>query len=73
LARRRLLLAALSLVAAPARAQLKASQADAQYQPRPNNGMSCAVCQLFRPPRACAVVAGDIAPQGWCRFFALPD
>jgi hypothetical protein len=63
----------LSFVAAPARAQVKASQVEAQYQPHPNNGMSCAVCQLFRPPRACVVVAGDIAPQGWCRFFALPD
>jgi hypothetical protein len=63
----------LALAGKPARAQVKTSQAEAQYRASPNNGMSCAVCQLFRPPRGCAVVAGDIAPQGWCRFFALPD
>jgi hypothetical protein len=54
-------------------AQTKATQQDAQYQPTPKAGMKCAMCQLFRPPRACQVVAGDIASQGWCKFFSLPD
>ncbi len=54
-------------------AQVKASQQEAAYQPGPSHGMSCQVCSLFRPPRACVVVAGDISPTGWCRFFALPD
>jgi len=49
------------------------SQAAAQYQGRPNAGLSCAACALFRPPAACAVVAGAISPNGWCRFFDLPD
>jgi hypothetical protein len=35
--------------------------------------LSCAVCSLFRPPQACEAVAGDINPQGWCKFFDLPD
>jgi hypothetical protein len=73
-----LLRAALSGVAAgsavaAARAEQKMSQAAAQYQDQPKNGLSCAACTLFRPPRACVVVAGDISPRGWCRFFDLPD
>ncbi|MGA8380443.1 MAG: high-potential iron-sulfur protein [Stellaceae bacterium] len=58
---------------APAVAAQKVSQAAAQYQSRPNAGLSCAACALFRPPAACAVVAGAISPKGWCRFFDLPD
>jgi hypothetical protein len=49
------------------------SPAEAQYQDRPKNGLSCAACALFRPPAACAVVAGVVSPHGWCRFFDLPD
>jgi hypothetical protein len=76
--RRSLLLTALSgalagLRAARAAPAHKASQADALYQDRPKNGLSCAACTLFRPPAACAVVAGPISPHGWCRFFDLPD
>ncbi|MBV8736392.1 MAG: high potential iron sulfur protein [Alphaproteobacteria bacterium] len=76
--RRRLLsVAASSIVAgSAARAsgeQQKVSQAEAQYQDRPKNGLSCATCALFRPPAACAVVSGIISPNGWCRFFDLPD
>ena len=57
----------------PALAQSKVSQAEALYQDRPKNGISCAACALFRPPVARAVVMGVISPQGWCRFFDLPD
>ena len=59
--------------APPAEAQTKATQAEAQYQDMPRGGLSCAMCSLFRPPRGCEVVAGDISPQGWCKFFELPD
>jgi hypothetical protein len=45
----------------------------AKYQDTPKNGLSCAVCSFFLPPRACKVVAGDISPKGWCKFFDLPD
>lgn len=66
-------IAAAALAASRAPAQPKVSQQQAQYQPTPKYGQSCVMCQLFRPPNACAVVAGDIAPQGWCKFFSLPD
>ena len=65
--------AAGALGAARAQAQTKSSQQEAEYQPGPKNGLSCRICTLFRPPRGCQVVAGDIAPQGWCKFFDLPD
>jgi hypothetical protein len=67
------LLGAALLAEKPAAAPTKVSQAAAQYQDRPKNGMSCAACALFRPPAACAVVAGPISRNGWCRFFDLPD
>lgn len=77
-ARRTLLAAAIGaanslFAAAGTRAQTKASQRDARYQAVPKDGQSCAMCQLFRPPQACEVVAGDISPTGWCSFFSLPD
>jgi hypothetical protein len=76
--RRTLVRAALSGVVlgwatAPAPARLKMSQADAEYQDRPKNGLTCAACSLFRKPGSCEVVEGDINPGGWCEFFDLPD
>jgi hypothetical protein len=61
------------LLILPASAQQKMSQADAEYRDQPKNGLICAACSLFRKPRSCEVVAGDISPNGWCRFFDLPD
>jgi hypothetical protein len=29
----------------------------------------CAICVHFMPPRSCGVVAGTIAPRGWCSRF----
>ena len=76
--RRTLVRAALSGVVlgwatTPAPAQLKMSQAAAEYQDRPKNGLTCAACSLFRKPRSCEIVEGDISPAGWCKFFDLPD
>lgn len=56
-----------------AAAQTKATKTEALYQPAPKAGFSCKLCTLFRPPHGCEVVQGDIAPQGWCKFFDLPD
>jgi hypothetical protein len=64
---------AVGFAAAAATAQQKMSQKDAEYQDRPKSGLICAACSLFRPPRSCEVVAGDISPNGWCKFFDLPD
>jgi hypothetical protein len=49
------------------------SPAEAEYQDRPKSGLVCAACTLFRPPRSCEIVEGDISPRGWCKFFDLPD
>ena len=68
-----LLATAVAAVAQRALAQQKMSQAEAEYQDRPKNGLACAACTLFRPPRSCRVVQGDISPSGWCKFFDLPD
>ena len=29
----------------------------------------CSKCRFFRPSRHCAVVIGDIDPQGWCMKY----
>jgi hypothetical protein len=47
----------------------KMTQKDAEYQPTPKNGQSCAKCQLFQPPTGCKIVLGKVSPQGWCTFF----
>jgi hypothetical protein len=54
-------------------AQEKLSQAEAEYQDQPKGGLVCAACALFRPPRSCQIVEGNINPRGWCKFFDLPD
>jgi hypothetical protein len=76
--RRNVLRAALSGASAAlwtpsAIAQRKMSPAEAEYQDQPKNGLGCAACTLFRPPRSCEIVQGDISPAGWCKFFDLPD
>lgn len=65
--------AAVGLAASSATAQRKMSQAEADYQDQPKGGFACAACSLFRLPRSCEVVQGDISPRGWCKFFDLPD
>jgi hypothetical protein len=65
--------ASVGVMILPAAAQMKVSQAEAEYQDRPKGGLACAACTLFRPPRSCEVVQGDISPSGWCKFFDLPD
>jgi High potential iron-sulfur protein len=47
----------------------KLSQKDAEYQPTPKNGQSCATCQHFIAPSSCKLVKGKISPQGWCTFW----
>jgi hypothetical protein len=71
--RRQVLAAAFAVAVTPAAAQNSASQAQADYQPEPKNGLSCEVCAQFRPPHDCTIVAGDISPKGCCKFFDLPD
>ena len=40
----------------------------ALYQDFPNQGRRCGGCTHFLEPNACEIVAGEINPDGWCRF-----
>jgi hypothetical protein len=51
----------------------KMTQAQAEYQPKPNGIYSCGQCTLFLPPSACKVVDGEISIDGWCKAFVLAD
>jgi hypothetical protein len=59
---------AAALVASPA--QAKMSQKVAEYQATPKDGQSCANCALYRAPASCTLIDGNVAPTGWCRFYA---
>jgi len=52
-----------------ARADSTVSKEQAGYRTSPNGSQSCAMCKNFKPPSACNVVSGDVAPQGWCKLF----
>ena len=61
--------AAAGLGAKPAVAAQQSKQA-AAYQNSPNGGQRCADCRFFNASnRSCQIVAGEISPNGWCRFF----
>ena len=36
-------------------------------------GMQCSNCAFYAGPRACEVVSGDIAPEGACKFWIIPE
>ena len=42
---------------------------DAAYQDHPRGQQRCAGCIHFMPPNQCSVVAGDISPNGWSRYY----
>jgi hypothetical protein len=44
-------------------------KATLQYQPHPKGKDQCSVCAHFIAPHCCTVVAGSIAPAGWCIAF----
>jgi secreted PhoX family phosphatase len=46
----------------------KTTKALALYQETPNRGERCAGCTHFEKPNGCEIVAGEISPNGWCRF-----
>lgn len=81
MARRSIIQAALSGVAACLTARRKSSahaadkmtREQAQYQDHPQGIYSCALCSLFEPPSSCKVVEGEVSKDGWCRVFALAD
>lgn len=56
--------------ASRAKADEKLAQNLVQYQPTPKDGNKCSACVNFEAPKGCKIVAGDIAPEGWCVAFA---
>ncbi len=48
----------------------KLAQTVVQYQTTPKDGAKCSACVNFEAPNACKIVAGTIAPNGWCVAFA---
>ena len=61
---------AATAIALPAQAQNKLSQKVASYQPTPRGKAQCDGCLQWQAPAACKVVAGTIAPAGWCSLYA---
>jgi HK97 family phage prohead protease len=39
----------------------------------PFDGMACSSCILYEGARACEVVDGDIAPEGVCKLWIIPE
>ena len=60
--------AALTATTGPASAKDKISQAAAHYQNHPNKGQHCGGCTHYFFG-SCAIVAGSISSNGWCKFF----
>ena len=44
-------------------------KAEVQYQPHPKGKDQCSGCANFIAPKCCKVVAGQIAPDGYCIAF----
>jgi hypothetical protein len=49
--------------------QAKLTKAAARYQDQPRSNQSCASCPYFVIPNGCAVVLGDVSPNGWCPMY----
>ena len=50
--------------------EAKGTKAEAGYQPNPKNGQKCINCTMWRDPNKCTAVAGNIKPEGWCKWYA---
>jgi hypothetical protein len=47
----------------------KHSKLEARYVAHPRDGHRCDGCTMWRPPNKCSAVAGDIKPEGWCKWW----
>jgi High potential iron-sulfur protein len=51
----------------------KADKRDFFYQDKPKDGKSCAGCKMFSASTSgqgvCAIVDGEIQPNGWCMAY----
>lgn len=51
-------------------AYAKGSKEQFEYQESPKNGETCEKCFHFiAQTNECTVIAGSIAPQGWCSLY----
>lgn len=41
--------------------------------PFTDKGLMCANCAFYAGARACEIVSGDIAPEGVCKFWIIPE
>jgi HK97 family phage prohead protease len=41
--------------------------------PFAEDGMVCANCVFYEGPRGCEIVSGEIAPEGICKFWIIPE
>jgi hypothetical protein len=52
----------------------KVAKSDFSYQPKPKDGKRCANCRLYlvEPDgkTGCAVVEGEVSPDGWCMAYS---
>ena len=44
-----------------------------EENPFADKGMKCANCAFYAGSRACEIVSGDIAPEGVCKFWIIPE
>ena len=57
-----------------AAAEGKATQKAVEYHEKAEGSANCSNCKYFKPPTACNIVEGDIAPTGWCnKYDKKPD
>ena len=63
------------IASAPDRASAsKAAKGDFFYQDKPKEGKSCSLCRLYSVSDLgkgqCAVVDGEVSPNGWCMAYS---
>lgn len=48
----------------------KVDQAAAEYQSTPKGDQQCSLCEHFiAESNTCAVVKGEVRPEGWCKLW----
>jgi hypothetical protein len=54
-------------------ASTKADKRDFYYQDKPKDGKSCSTCRMFTSAAGggvCAIVDGEVSPNGWCMAYS---
>lgn len=56
-------------ISTPGEAASQISQKAVSYRDTPMGKSRCDNCKQWQPPAACKLVAGTIAPSGWCSIY----